>query len=190
MSLITAGHASASTQMRMAGVRPRFFLVFALRGSDPDFFQATRTLSCFRSPLGTRRLRSSTSMPTTCFLALKSSTMPGFTSSDSTTSEQNFERRFRQRADFKNGEAQDVALRVDFLHYLVVGGLAKETFALVEKHFEVVGLAVEPYLHSSRGHSCLPFFTVSVRYAVTTNASKSATLTTTHRYLSPIRVPT
>ena len=37
-------------------------------------------------------------------------------------------------------------------------------FALVEKHFEVVGLAVEPYLHFSRGHSCLPFFTVSVRY--------------------------
>src|SRR5438309_7007936 len=34
---MTAGHASASTQMCRAGVRPRFFLVFALRGSDPDF---------------------------------------------------------------------------------------------------------------------------------------------------------
>src|SRR5882762_6835510 len=37
---MTAGHASASTQMCMVGVRPRFFLVFALRGSDPDFLQS------------------------------------------------------------------------------------------------------------------------------------------------------
>src|SRR6267378_7342079 len=45
MSLITAGHASASTQMCMVGVRPRFFLVFALRGSDPDFQAAFFTTS-------------------------------------------------------------------------------------------------------------------------------------------------
>src|SRR6266850_2818981 len=42
---MTAGHASASTQMCMAGVRPRFFLVFALRGSDPDFQAAFLTTS-------------------------------------------------------------------------------------------------------------------------------------------------
>src|SRR5882762_1083122 len=35
MSLMTAGHASASTQMCMAGVRPRFFLVFALHCRPP-----------------------------------------------------------------------------------------------------------------------------------------------------------
>src|SRR6267143_6705940 len=45
MSLMTAGHASASTQMCMVGVRPRFFLVFALRGSDPDFQAAFLTTS-------------------------------------------------------------------------------------------------------------------------------------------------
>src|SRR2546422_6780473 len=49
---MTAGHASASTQMCMAGVRPRFFLVFALRGSDLDFFSGNEDFELLQIALG------------------------------------------------------------------------------------------------------------------------------------------
>src|SRR5207248_340333 len=59
---------------------------FTKSGSEPYFAmdQATRSLSRWRSALGTRRFRSRTSMPTTCFFALKSRMIPRFTSSQST----------------------------------------------------------------------------------------------------------
>src|SRR3954469_16514578 len=80
-----------------------------------------------------------------------------------TPSKHDFQRRFREAAHLHHGEAQHIALRVDLLHDLLVLGLAEETFALIKQHLQVIGLAVEPDLHFSLGHNCLPFFTVSVR---------------------------
>src|SRR6266850_2026070 len=60
MSLITAGHASASTQMCMVGsggVRPRFFLVLLYGGLTPNFdpeFSGGLTPNLFEVPAAPR----------------------------------------------------------------------------------------------------------------------------------------
>src|SRR6266436_9240923 len=54
---MTAGHASASTQMCMVGVRPRFFLVLDLRGSDPDFFSGNEDFELLQVALGDAPLK-------------------------------------------------------------------------------------------------------------------------------------
>lgn len=91
-------------------------------------------------------------------------------------------------AHFLHGEAEHVPLGIYLLHDLVVRGLAEITGALVEEHLEVVALDVIPNSHPVSGHNLDPLLTLSVRYAVRTNASPWFILITTHKYLSPTTV--
>jgi hypothetical protein len=54
--------------------------------------------------------------------------------------------------------------------------------------FEKITFPVVPNPQTAVGHNTRPFFTLSVKYAVMTNASSGRTLTTTHKYFGPTSV--
>src|SRR5712691_12765852 len=98
-------------------------------------------------------------------------------------------RHIMQRAHPHHGKSEDFALLVHLLHDVRVRGFAEITRTLLEHDFEVVAFLVEPDLQSFLCHTCLLPAGCLTRYAVRMKASLSASLTATHRCLSPTRVP-
>ena len=70
------------------------------------------------------------------------------------------------------------------LHHDVVLGLLFVTGCIGKADFKEIGFRVEPQFYFV-GHKSSPVFGLSAQYAVTTNASFSIYLTTTHNHLPP-----
>jgi hypothetical protein len=94
--------------------------------------------------------------------------------------------RFQRLSLFETAHAHDtktdeMTSRVHALHHGVVFGFPHVTGSARKPHFKIIGFRVEPDFYFV-GHKSSPAFGLSVRYAVTTNASFSAYLTTTHSH--------
>lgn len=78
----------------------------------------------------------------------------------------------REPAHLENGKADDLAVIVDALHHGIIRGFTHAAGPVREGHLGKITFFGEPNFHFV-GHICSPFFGLSVRYAVKTNASFS-----------------